>query len=57
MICRNGRTKSRRSLLLSTQVVRGQVDSQATSVSDCWSNLKQKVRGATDAAATTQYRG
>ena len=35
-------------MLLSTRDVRGQVDSQAPSVSDCWSNLKQKVRGATD---------
>ena len=42
-------------MLLSTRVVRSEVNSQATSVSDCWCNLKQKVRGATDAAATTQY--
>ena len=40
MICRNGRTKNRQLLLLSTRVDRSEVDSQAPSVSDCWSNLK-----------------
>ena len=55
MICRNGRTKIGRLLLLCTRVFRGQVDSQAPSVSDCWSILKLKIRGAIDAAATTQY--
>ena len=57
MICRNGRTRNRLLLLQSTRVVRGQVNSQAPNVSDCWSNLKQNVCGATDEAATTQYSG
>ena len=35
MICKNGRNKNWRLLLLSTRVVRGQVDSQPISVSDC----------------------
>ena len=38
-ICRNGGTKNWRLLLLSIQVVRSQVHSQAPSVLDCWSNL------------------
>ena len=51
------RTKNPRLLLVSTRNVRGQVDSQAPSVCDCWSNLKEKIRGAIDAAATTKYSG
>ena len=56
MICMNGRTKNWRLLLLPTRVVRAQVKSQAPSVSNCWSDLKQNLRGAIGAAATAQYR-
>ena len=38
--CTNDRTKNWRLLLLSTRVVRGNVDSQAPNVSNCCSNLK-----------------
>ena len=34
------RTKNRQLLLLCTRVVRGQVNSKAPSVSECWNNLK-----------------
>ena len=40
MTCRNSTNKNRRLLLLSTRVLRGQVDSQAPNISDCCSNLK-----------------
>ena len=56
-INRIGSTKNWRLLLLSSRDVRGHVDTQAPSVSDCWSNLKYKISGAIDAAATVHYSG